>query len=155
MPITYDKIATTTLGSAGVITFTSIPGTYTDLVLVLSATPSSFASVKVRFNSDSGTNYSVIVMNGNGSSAESSTATSATEMNLGLLGTDQSTSIINIFNYSNTTTYKTSIGRGNTVANLVRAAAGLWRNTAAINSISLVDSMPIGTMATLYGIKAA
>jgi hypothetical protein len=98
MPTTYDKIATTTLSSAGVITFTSIPATYTDLVLVLSATATSFASVKVRFNSDSATNYSFTNIGGNGSAAESSRGSSSTEMNLGLTGTDQSTSIINVFN---------------------------------------------------------
>ena len=61
-------------------------------------------------------------------------------------------------NYSNTTTYKTTLGRGSNVATDVEAIVGLWRNTAAITSITVAPSggnMKTGTVLSLYGIKAA
>ena len=52
---TYTPIATTTLGSAGTITFSSIPSTYTDLVIVLNGNGSRVAGTDdtgLRLNSD-------------------------------------------------------------------------------------------------------
>jgi hypothetical protein len=70
-----------------------------------------------------------------------------------------STSIINVMNYANTTTYKTSISRGNNSANRVRAYVALWRNTAAITSIQIITNGAInfatGSTFTLYGIASA
>jgi len=61
-------------------------------------------------------------------------------------------------NYSNTTTNKTVIGRHNGASGPV-ASVGLWRNTAAINSIRISNSsavnFTIGSTFSLYGIKAA
>jgi hypothetical protein len=60
MTATYEKIATTTLGSTtATVTFSSISGAYTDLVLVERLVKSiTGGSLQVRFNSDTGTNYS-------------------------------------------------------------------------------------------------
>jgi len=59
-------------------------------------------------------------------------------------------------NYSNTTTYKTFLGRGNDPSSFVRQGVGLWRNTAAITSFSVSGvTFSTGVTATLYGIKAA
>jgi hypothetical protein len=73
MAITYEPIATTTLGSAAAdVTFTSISGTYTDLVLVaVTQIGSSGDYLGVQFNSDTGTNYSRTRLSGNGTSASS------------------------------------------------------------------------------------
>jgi hypothetical protein len=66
--------------------------------------------------------------------------------------------IINVLNYSNSTTYKTTIDRSNTDT-YVNSYVNLWRNTAAITSIKVGASgtytMSAGTVITLYGIKAA
>jgi hypothetical protein len=159
MTATYDKIATYTAPSAqSSYTFSTISGTYTDLVLIVSATNATNDSgLLMRFNSDTGSNYSDTSVFGNGSSATSFRSTSATGMNAGRTDTGISTNIINIQNYSNTTTYKTALSRGNDSA-LVIATVGLWRNTAAVTSITLYDQngrdFTTGSTFTLYGIKA-
>jgi hypothetical protein len=154
---TYTPIATTTIGTAAAsYTFSSIPSSYTDLELVFAGTDSTYSGVLVQFNGDTATNYSVVQFNGDGTTASSARTTSATSMNLGVTGTTQSNSRFSILSYSNTTTYKTVLGRGNTAANLVRMAVGLWRSTAAVNSITVSGtSLQVGSTITLYGIVAA
>ena len=71
---TYTPIATTTLGSAASsYTFSSIPGTYTDLVLVVSGkystgtTGTTTVQIQVGNTSlDTGANYSIVYLNGSG-----------------------------------------------------------------------------------------
>ena len=162
MANTYQAIATTTLGStASSYTFSSIPNTYTDLVLIANAVGSaSDVSIEVYFNGDNSSGlYSETILDGNGSSVTTGRETSVNAMALGSVGTSQSTSIIQIQNYSNNITYKTGLGRGNNTVTRVRAYAGLWRNTAVINSLSVYLSgsatFSAGSTFTLYGIKAA
>jgi len=159
MPTTYEPIATTTLGSAqSSVTFSGIAGTYTDLVLVAqvkyTANP-SYAGI--RFNSDSGTNYSNTQIRGNGSSASSGRNTNAGQITGGSYTTGFTLDIFNIMNYSNSTTYKTVLRRGNQ-SDDVAATVGLWRNTNAITSVSYIidtGNLDTGSTFTLYGIKAA
>ncbi len=163
MAKTYTPIATTTLGSAASsVTFSSISGAYTDLVLITSATLASGggANLWCRFNGDSGANYSTTYIAGSGTAASSSRDTSATEGWCGRLSSSNiTTSIASFQNYSNATTYKTSISRGNDTSGLVIGYVSLWRNTAAITSIVLTNSSAVnfnsGSTFTLYGIKAA
>ena len=121
---TYTPIATTTLGSAASsYTFTSIPSTYTDLVLIASVkTGSGDDGISVRYNSDSGSNYSMTYLLGNGSAASSGRASNATGAQVGNVNaTDFSPTILNIQNYSNTTTYKSSVSRTSLAGNYVVA----------------------------------
>lgn len=161
---TYTPIATNTLGSATAsVTFSSIAGSYTDLVLVMQAKNSVGASnVRLQFNSDTSTNYSSTFLDGNGTSAFSSRTTSATFAYLDNYGQIQnnfnSSIIVNIMNYSNATTYKTIIARANNAAVGVDAIVSLWRSTAAITSITLTqggNNYDVGSIFTLYGIAAA
>ena len=165
---TYEAIATQTLGSAAAsVTFSSIPGTYTDLVLVVTPASSAQKDVDIRLNGDTGTNYSHTVLSGNGTSAISSRTSSnasayityyaATNTTLG-----NSVFIVNFMNYSNTTTYKTMLARANNASTGVDAAVALWRNTAAITSIQIGPNLQQGTNTwstgstfSLYGILAA
>jgi hypothetical protein len=157
---TYTPIATTTLGSAASsYTFSSIPSTYTDLVLIFNgAITTGFDAIAVTVNGDTGTNYSRTVLSGNGSAASSFNSANATSMQIGIMGTENSNTIFNIQNYSNTTTYKTFLSRANSSANVTRANVGLWRSTSAINRIDLTaasSTFIAGTTFTLYGIAAA
>jgi hypothetical protein len=155
MTATYEKIATTTLGSSATsTTFSSITGTYTDLVLVFQGTGVSGGTITYQFNGDTAANYSDTYMFSDGS-ASSGLHTSQSAIFGAGINTSQCMQIINIMNYSNTTTYKTTLLRGN--ANGVGAAVafvGLWRNTAAITSITLnlSTSFASGSTFTLYGI---
>ena len=161
MAVTYEPIASTTLGSdTASVTFSSISGSYTDLVLIVAGTVDATGNVGLRFNSDSGTNYSCTILYGNGASAASANVTNDNYANCGGIGTGQSNSIINIMNYSNSTTYKTVLGRGNRPADQVNAKVALWRNTAAITNIVVYpingsSTWKTGSTFTLYGIKAA
>lgn len=161
---TYESIATQTLGSAvNQVTFSSIPSTYTDLVVVQNGTFTSAAGdAFIRFNSDTGSNYSMTWLTGNGTASGSGRETSQTRMIIDINGyptTGVSTRILQINNYSNTTTNKTVLARSNNAATGVDAIVGLWRSTAAISTIDLyawtTNSFSIGTVLSLYGIKAA
>lgn len=119
MPATYEPIATTTLGSAqSTITFSSIPGTYTDLVAVSTVAFNNTDSLALRFNGDtsSSTLYSWTMVSGNGSGAVSTRATNGARALADYNGFPTSTvgeyvSIVQIMNYSNSTTFKTAISR--------------------------------------------
>lgn len=167
MPSTYTPIANTTLSSgASSYTFSSIPGTYTDLILVSmvqKTTSGSGSGFNIRFNSDTGTNYSNTYLEGSGTSAVSYRSSASTGLNGGALTSNAvsaqfDANINHIMNYSNSTTYKTVLGRYNdNEYSYVGAAVSLWQNTAAITSITLYSSntFATGSTFTLYGIKAA
>jgi hypothetical protein len=169
MPSTYEPIATTTLGSdTTTVTFSSIPQTYTDLVLIANAqstqTGSSINGLRGTFNSDTASNYSATYLYGDGSAAGSIIESNLPIAQLGSMtqtsATYQSINIIHIMNYSNTTTYKTFLVRADSASVDVEARVGLWRSTSAITQISLArgtspNIIKAGSTFTLYGIKAA
>lgn len=156
---TYSTVATTTLGSATAsYTFSSIPSTYTDLILIINGSTSVGGTTLFRFNSDSGSNYSFTGLNGDGSSMSTFRVSNNSSMGLGEMYNFNCTLISHIQNYSNTTTYKTAINRASSTPNYTQYNVGQWRNTAAVNSISLIRSsgnFNTGTTFSLYGITAA
>ena len=163
MAATYEKIATNTLGSsAASITFSSISGAYTDLVLIVSPLTATIDNVTIQYNGDTGSNYSWTTVGGNGTAASSHRGSNDsnpyTQYQSGV-DTTRSNVIINVMNYSNTTTYKTAICRGNNTGYGTDATVVLWRNTNAITSILLTTrgsyNFTSGSTFTLYGIKAA
>lgn len=164
---TYEPIATTTVSSAtSSVTFSSIPGTYTDLVIIgkLVEDTGGNNNARMRFNSDSGTNYSNTGLVGDSGGASSYRGTSTTGLGVSYGNANSGRVpefIIHIMNYANTTTYKTTLGRdgcGASSSSWVDAGVGLWRNTSAITTISFTTTntnLGVGTMFTLYGIAAA
>lgn len=165
---TYTPIATTTLGSAAAsYTFSSIAGSYTDLVLIAVGTVAVDGdSLTVRFNSDSATNYSTTSLRGSGTAASSARGSSLTSLFLGygdgFASSAITNAIMNIQNYANTTTNKTTLSRinnaGGTTGVGAEANVGLWRSTAAITSITIggqTGNLSTGMTLTLYGIAAA
>lgn len=164
MANTYEAIATNTLGSAAAsVTFSSIPSTYTDLILVMSPSVASLVELKMRFNSDTGSNYSSTELTGTGTTAGSSRHSNQTSMYVNYnayAGNDfNSNFIAQIQNYSNSTTYKTALIRANNAGYGVDAIVGLWRSTAAITSITILNgasaNFQSGSTFSLYGITAA
>jgi hypothetical protein len=158
---TYTPISTQTLSStASSVTFSGIPQTYTDLIIVFNGTLSSGTSVYgIRYNSDSGSNYSWTSLRGDGSAASSARDSNSSRILCGWIGTSQVTEVIQIQNYSNSTTNKTNITRNNSTAasTYVSANVGLWRNTAAITSVTILpdsSTFASGSTFTLYGIGA-
>lgn len=166
---TYTPIATQTLGSTtSSVTFSSIPSTYTDLVLVLGSLGmnSAGSAGKLTFNGDTATNYSNTILYGTGSTTGSFRESNANNIRIygGAVGmtanNNNDTVIVQIQNYSNTTTNKTVLTRCNISSGEVDAMVGLWRSTAAINSLTVIsyngtDRFTVGSTFTLYGIAAA
>lgn len=161
---TYSTIATTTLGStANSYTFTSIPSTYTDIILICAFATDFASSINVNCGSgsiDTGTNFSWTYLRGDGSTASSSRGSNDTRIFSGEFntGNEQGNLIVHWQNYSNTTTNKTSISRFNSASKTAQTTVGLWRNTAAINQIRVTapgNNLAAGSTLTLYGITAA
>lgn len=165
---TYTPIATQTLNSnQTTVSFTSIPGTYTDLVLVVvgwsTQAGTSSNGLWTRFNSDTGTNYSNTYLYADGTNVLSGKSINLDYAYLGQLSQTSATSptmsVTHIMNYANTTTFKTALtkeGRGDGVNSTY---ANLWRSTNAITRIDLqrdgTNQIKSGTIFTLYGITAA
>ena len=165
MATTFTLISSVTVGSGGAssIDFTSIPATYTDLLVKVCAR-SSYAGVNgtlyIALNSIAGTSR---VLYGNGSSAVSASYS-------GIYGRDLSaaTATANTFgsaevyipNYTNSTNKSLSVdtvGETNATTTLMSLAAGLWSNTAAITSVNLTTDGNFVQYSTayLYGIKSS
>lgn len=160
MPTTYEPIVTTTLSSAVTsFTLSSIPATYTDLLLVIDGSPISGGTnmdSNWQVNGDTGSNYSDTRMQNNYSdrSANASSARSGQPWNDYRWQT-----MLHFFDYANTNINKVALARSNSYNHAVDLYAGLWRSTAAINSITIISGQgrnyTSGTVVTLYGIKEA
>ena len=166
-PADFRSIATITVGSGGVtsLEFTSIPSTYTHLQIRASmVNASNNYSIKLRFNSDSGTNYSAHQITGTGSTvalgAESNIDIAI--FGVGAYSTSLYTGalVAEILDYSNTNKYKTvntlSGGDGNGVGQ-VKHVSTAWRSTNAITSIYInADGSTFNqyTHFALYGIRS-
>lgn len=172
MPFTYQKITTVTVdGSAPAsIEFTSIPGTYTDLCVMLSARGARAAvSTPAILNFNSSTsNLSVIRLLGSGSAASSDSHASVLWFNInGSAATASvfSNCMIYVPNYAGSNAKSVSIDavtENNATSANVQLLAGLWNNTSAITSLKITatagdlvttSTLDQYTTATLYGIK--
>ena len=169
MPTTYEPIATQTLGTAtGTVTFSSIPQTYTDLIIVssqlyVSTGGDRYATFQVGNGSvDTGSNYSWTYLDSYpGTPSSGRTANSTYGLHSYTSSIPTTTAMIcnmHIQNYSNTTTNKTTLHRFNASTAITGAYVNLWRSTAAINIITITANganFATGSTFTLYGIKAA
>jgi hypothetical protein len=168
MPVTYENIATTTLGGAtATIDFSSIPQTYTDLRLVLQITPAISMYLVGRFNSSSALGYSENYFYGNGSSLLNNRHNNYTFWQVEPVILDVGVTYfftMDIFSYTSTTTNKSFLqtfsGEKNASQSIAYRSVGRWENTGAINALSISSNfssaaLGAGTIATLYGIKAA
>lgn len=152
------------------VIFSSIPSGYTDLYLVFSsrdsvnsgATPGQGA---IRFNLDSGNNYSRRYLRGNGSTADSSSSTSVSAIITRAFQPNGATA--NVFgsfamyvpNYTGSN-YKSasidSVTENNATEAHAELTAGLWNSTAAITSVTILSASSASFLAnstfTLYGV---
>jgi len=173
-PTDYESIATTTVGSGGTgtITFSSIPSTYSHLQLRFfvrsNRSNSGFEFARVRFNSDTGSNYALHALYGDGSAATSEAEVSVTQTQANRFAGNVAPSISNTFgasvydilDYANTNKYKTTRNRGGVDFNgagQIGIWSGLWQNTAAISTITITPGggslFSEYSSFALYGIK--
>jgi hypothetical protein len=166
MANTYEAIATVTVGSGGAaeMEFTSIPATYTDLLVKFCARSTQAAtSSSARFELNGSTSsFTGKNLQGTGSAAQSGNLTSSY---LGEISGANATATtfgngeLYIPNYASSNNKSFSIDgtmENNATLSYSNLIAGLWSNTAAITSITLyVDSTTFAqySTATLYGIK--
>lgn len=154
----------TAIGSIANAEFTSIPQGYTDLIVVVTGQVSSNVSLACQVNGDTGNNYSVSELFGDGATASSFRNSNNAQITVGSIGAQinsgsQWVSTLHFQNYSNTSINKTILGRTSASGTGVNAIAGLWRSNAAINSIKIMgyanaSGFSSGTTFSLYGIKA-
>jgi hypothetical protein len=158
-------IETKTLVSAQAsIEFTSIPQDGTDLYILCSVREATTndSVILLRFNSDTGSNYSIRNLQGTGSSVSSGGGTTTF---LDIIG-EGSSQTANTFgnasiyvpNYTSNTAKSVSadsVEENNATAALMRITAGLYSGTAAITTVTLSPfsgNWAIGTTASLYKI---
>jgi hypothetical protein len=159
---TYTALATRTLtGTASSVTFSSIPATYRDLILVLNyGETSATGNILLRYNSDSGSNYSEVAMRGASGGASSFGGTYTQHFlnaaNTRVSGISNNT-MVQIMDYSATDKHKTALSRINFGQNDVLAYSYRWSNTSAITSFQVIHSgstFIVGSSFDLYGIVA-
>jgi hypothetical protein len=158
---TYTPLATVTLASAvSSLSFSSIPSSYRDLILVCVASTSTSSSPRAQVNSDSGSNYSFVRMSSSGSSATSGSGTSTAIIPNSVALANSSTRIqmtFNFMDYSATDKHKTILIRTDESSTGTEAFANRWASTSAITSIYLFPSTGTwssGSTFSLYGVIA-
>lgn len=165
MPTTYKAIATVTVGSGGAssIDFTSIPATYTDLVLKFSLRNASGSNRQVRFKFNGTTSnmtYRLLYGDGSGAASENSTGIFAYSNDGSNTANTFGNGEIYIPNYAGSTNKSVSsdsVEENNATQAYSGLAANLWSDTSAITSISIIvnggGNILQYSTATLYGIK--
>lgn len=171
MATTYTLISSNVLtGSAASVTFSSIPSTYTDLVLRCSTRVDGATAASnggFYFNGTQGTSYSFTALRGNGSGGSSSRLSSGAyirpSVSAGTTATSNTFSSWEIYipNYTGTTQKPTGgfgVGENDASAATMDAVAGLANITSAITSITFYDvgfgyNFVSGSSFYLYGIK--
>ncbi len=170
-PTSYESIATVTVGAGGssTITFSSIPSTYKHLQIRGIARTNRTQvqdALRVRFNSDSGSNYAHHYLLGDGSSASAGANTSITGILIdGIVGDTGGSNaygglVMDILDYSNTNKYKTLrslSGREDNTQGAIWFESGLWQNSNAVSTVTIIPNG--GTLFNqysqfaLYGVK--
>ena len=170
MPTTMKLIGKTALGSAAAsIEFTSIPGTYTDLLWVLSLRSDGAVRQAVPMLTINGStsNFSSRNLRGSGSAAASfSYAARAICQANGDSSTSNTFTALEMYfpNYAGSTNKSwtaTAAQEDNQTEAYIDLQAGLWSNTSAITSLSVSvlagggSNWKTGSSAYLYGITKA
>ncbi len=161
MPITYQTIATTTTNT-GPITFSNIPQSYTDLVVTVVITGSGSDSLYIRFNNDTGSNYSSQRLESYGTGSVAARVTSGTAIlpdSQVYTNTSRVQYKIDVFSYTNTANKSVLVQGGkdlnSTSEGSVCLAVGTYLTSSAITSLTLSGGFGNGTTVSLHGILRA
>ena len=156
MTSTYESISSTTSSNNTQITFSSIPATYTDLVLVIEGVNSGSGTKYIRFNNTS-TNYQVTSFMGAGSGyLYVGQYNNESWIDAYNAGTNRYTTIVHIQEYAGTGNKKRYLSRHASGRVSSEMFCGGWDSTAAINRVDIyLSGNHFGTSTfSLYGIKA-
>ncbi len=167
----FESIATATVGSSqATVSFTSIPATYTHLQIRAIGRNTGAGVVEddllMKFNSDTGANYTIHYLGGNGSSTFATGVGNRSDprggftVDGGSLANTFASNVIDILDYSNTNKYKTTrtlTGSERNGAGTIMLESGVWMNTAAITRIDFTtaggSNFAQYSSFALYGIK--
>jgi hypothetical protein len=169
----YDSLATITVPSGGVasVTFAGIPAGYKHLQIrgiTRSTAAQNYMGLRMQVGNgsiDTGSNYSVHELTGDGASATAgaNTPQSTTFLMTSLAANDLASAfgvvITDLLDYGNTNkfkTFRTLGGADKNGAGFVNFNSGSWRNTGAINIITLYPSagdFAQHSQLALYGVK--
>jgi hypothetical protein len=173
-PTDFESIQTVTVGGGGaaVITFSSIPSTYSHLqIRAIGRLDSGTTGInigQVRFNSDSGNNYASHRVGGNGSTASATAAASTSAIwalavfNAGELANCFGAAVIDILDYANTNKFKTGrslFGFDNNGSGNIYFSSFLYQSTTAVSSLTITIyggyTFAQYSQFALYGIKGS
>lgn len=161
MATALTPLANLTLGAGATgVTFSSISSAYKDLMLVVVGTNASTSgNIYVRFNSDAGSNYSHVYMNGDGVNPATASQSALSVGFIGMaLNTSAATTVrTNFMDYSATNKFKSAISRWDNAATQTGASAVIWASTAAINTLYVyagTGTFAAGSTFALYGVSA-
>jgi hypothetical protein len=167
MPGSYESIATANgTGSSGIITFSSIPSTYTHLQIRGIANAGGVgADLNIRLNGDNSSIYTRHRLIGDGSTASALGQTGRpwiTFLGNATLPTASNTYgvfVCDILDYTNTnknTTVRVLSGQDSNGSGGVDFTSGLWPNTAAVTSVSIqlnTGNLTTASQFALYGVN--
>lgn len=164
----YESIATASLSGVAGTTFSSIPSGFKHLQLRFLGLESNANDTRLRFNSDTGSNYARHQIYGNGSTVAAAGTASTTFIKAsnafnGMNSTQPSVAIIDILDYASTSKNKTTrhfAGLDMNGSGDVDILSGVWLSTSAITSITFEingsgSTFNAGSTIALYGIKEA
>lgn len=166
----YSNISKVTLSSsASEINFDNIPQTFTDLILICDgyAATGDGGSIQLRFNANANTVYSSTALSGNGTNTLSQRITSQTvayasyAIGWSTTSTTRANQIINIFNYSNSSTNKVVLSRSSIISGSypgTEIVTSNFRSTTAITSLRVTiggGTFGSSSIFSLYGVSAA
>lgn len=170
----FESIATVTVGSAvSSVSFSSIPSTYKHLQIRFIGRSTRSANqgyIVTKFNSDTGNNYAMHSVEGDGSATATSafgtfngygSFSSLYEVPAATAGANMyGAGVIDILDYQNTnkaTTTRALQGDDKNGSGRIYLASGLWTNTAAINTITFTEfngaNIDANSKFALYGVK--
>jgi hypothetical protein len=159
---TYVQLRKTTVSVATntvTLDLTGITG-YTDLRVAINGGASGTANVLLQFNGDSSSGlYSYTSFGGDGSAASSQRANVTNSIMCNYYGYMEvgynANFLVDIFQYSSSSVFKAILSRANNAGNGTAGVVGLWRNTAAVTSITFItgsNNFAVGNTFSVYGI---
>ena len=159
MPSALVPLANLTLSAAQAsISLTSISGSYRDLRIICRTTSTTAGGGYIRFNSDSGSNYSSVWAFSSGGSTGSNSTSGTSFSMFGMLNGNANTDIFEILDYSATDKHKTMLNRYDSPqADGTYMIADRWASTSAITSIvftATTGNFASGSTFALYGVSA-
>lgn len=165
MAITYEQIASNTLSSStATVTFSSIPQTYTDIVVITKLLAATAGDIRLNFNNDTANNYNRVILSGDTTTTYNSSAYSQAFARFNYASALRTTEpysmyFLEINQYRNPNMNKAIYSRGGRPGEGNDYMVNMWNSTAAINridfSMDFSRSFAAGSYFALYGISAA